>query len=315
MGVSSPRRSPSPLAERKKAEADREELNNRLLTASRHAGMAEVATGVLHNVGNVLNSVNVSANVVAGKIRESELPSLAKINQMLHDRRENLGEFLNTDERGKLIPAFLEDLAKCLGEEHAAMLGELSTLSRGIEHIKEIVAGQQSLARRSTVLTATEPAKLLETALTMQAGSLERHKIEIVRKFTGNDPVTIDTHKVLQILINLVNNARQSIIAAGGTEKRITLVIEQPGTTDDKRLRFQVTDTGGGITSENLTRIFTHGFTTKNDGHGFGLHSAANAAKEMGGTLSASSDGPGRGATFTLEIPLNPKQAGEPCKA
>src|SRR5262249_17773487 len=160
-------------------------------------------------VGNVLNSVNVSANVVAGKIRESELPSLTKINQMLSARRENLGEFLASDERGKLIPSFLEDLAKCLWEEQTAMLGELTTLTKGIEHIKEIVAGQQSLAKRSTVLTATEPAKLLETALTMQAGSLERHKIEVVRRFTNNEPVTIDTHKVLQILINLVNNARQ----------------------------------------------------------------------------------------------------------
>jgi two-component system NtrC family sensor kinase len=59
-----------------------------------------------------------------------------------------------------------------------------------------------------------------------------------------------------------------------------------------------------GIAPENLTRIFSHGFTTRTDGHGFGLHSAALAAQQMGGRLTAQSDGPGRGATFTLELPV-----------
>jgi signal transduction histidine kinase len=280
------------LTEQKKAEAEREELNKRLLTASRHAGMAEVATGVLHNVGNVLNSVNVSANVVAGKIRESELPSLAKVSQMLSSRREDLASFLTADERGKLVPSFIEDLAKCLSEEQSAMLSELATLSRGIEHIKEIVSSQQSLAKRSTVLSDTEPAKLIESALTMQTGSLERHGIEVVRRFESNEPAAIDTHKVLQILINLINNARQSVIAAGGASKRITLVIQRFSVAGEKRLRFQVIDTGNGIAAEHLTRIFSHGFTTKQDGHGFGLHSAANAAKEMRGSLTVASEGP-----------------------
>src|SRR6185503_8313677 len=156
-------------------------------------------------------------------------------------------------------------------------LSELATLSRGIEHIKEIVSSQQSLAKRSTVLSDTEPAKLIESALTMQTGSLERHGIEVVRRFESNEPVAIDTHKVLQILINLINNARQSVIAANGPSKRITLVIQRWAAAGETRHRFQGTDTGNWSAAGHLTRIYSHGVTTKQHGHGFGLHSAANA--------------------------------------
>src|ERR1700722_11694527 len=120
------------LTERKKAESDRDELNDRLLKASRHAGMAEVATGVLHNVGNVLNSVNVSASVVTNKLRQSEVSSLAKVSDMLRAHPSDLAEFLTQDERGKLVPGFISELAVCLGQEQSTMFDELSTLSKGI---------------------------------------------------------------------------------------------------------------------------------------------------------------------------------------
>jgi signal transduction histidine kinase len=73
-----------------------------------------------------------------------------------------------------------------------------------------------------------------------------------------------------------------------------------------------VRDNGVGILPENLTRIFGHGFTTKKDGHGFGLHSGALAAKQMNGALSVQSAGPGKGAAFTLELPIAPSAAVQP---
>jgi len=293
------------ISERKRADAEREELNNRLLSASRHAGMAEVATGVLHNVGNVLNSVNVSATVVTNKLRHSEVASLAKIGEMITAHQDDLTNYLTADERGKLVPGFIVELAQCLGEEQSAMLSELANLAKGIEHIKQTVSAQQSLAKKGTVLTAADPAQLMETALTMQGGAMARHEVEVIRRFENIGSIDLDTHKILQILINLISNAKHAVKASSKTPRRITLVVDK--SRDGDCTCFSVIDSGAGIAPENLTRIFSHGFTTKAEGHGFGLHSAANAAKEMGGTLTASSDGPGNGATFTLEVPLAAK--------
>ena len=75
-------------------------------------------------------------------------------------------------------------------------------------------------------------------------------------------------------------------------------------------MKISYIDNGIGIPADNLTRIFGHGFTTRKEGHGFGLHSGALAAKELGGALTVESDGPGKGATFTLEFPIQrPKGA------
>ena len=128
-----------------------------------------------------------------------------------------------------------------------------------------------------------------------------RDKIIVRREFDAVPPVRVDRHKVLQILVNLFRNARHACTPATGDDKVLTLRV---GMHDNGRVKFAVCDNGVGIAPENLTRIFAHGFTTKTDGHGFGLHSGANAAKEMGGSLQAYSDGPGHGADFILELPI-----------
>jgi PAS domain S-box-containing protein len=301
------------LTERKKADTEREELNDRLLKASRHAGMAEVATGVLHNVGNVLNSVNVSASVVASKLRQSEVSSLVKVSDMIRAHPSDLAQFLTEDERGKLVPGFISELAQCLGQEQTAMLDEISVLSKGIEHIKQIVSAQQSLAKRGTVRIATDPAKLMETALTMQSSTLEADHIEIIRRFETVANFPLDQHKIVQILVNLITNAKHAVKSSGNPVRQISLIIETLDGADGKRIRFAVQDNGVGIAPQHLTRMFSHGFTTKAEGHGFGLHSAANAATEMGGTLSAASDGLGKGSTFTLDLPAGANKTGELC--
>ena len=287
--------------------ADRtQELKNtqaELMKTARSAGMAEIATSVLHNVGNVLNSVNVSATIVAGKLKESEIPTLAKVSEMLSTNQGDLGQYITADERGKLIPGFLADLASCLGDEQKQMMAEVENLSKGIEHIKQVVASQQSMAKSSNVNTRVKPADVFSTAINIQ-GPASTNGIEVVREFENIDQVILDQHKVLQILINLLSNARQAVMVRAADQRRMTLSVQKVSTPDGDRLQFRVKDSGVGIAAENITRIFSHGFTTKKEGHGFGLHSAANAAREMGGSLSASSDGLNQGATFTLDLPL-----------
>jgi C4-dicarboxylate-specific signal transduction histidine kinase len=291
----------SEIQERKDAEAKLESTHGQLLEASRYAGMAEVATGVLHNVGNVLNSVNVSASLAQDLLRQPTVDHLTGTAALLRQHTGDMGAFLSADPKGKIIPGFVIKLADQLSAEHLELIKELTTLSKNVEHIKEIVAMQQTYARVSGLIELLAPAPLLEDALRINESGLLRHGARVEREFDDVPPVAMDKHKVLQILINLIGNAKYAVAGATVADKRVTLRIRQ---LTPERVQIQVADNGVGIPPENLTRIFSVGFTTKKDGHGFGLHSGANAAKEMGGQLTAHSDGPGCGATFTLELPV-----------
>jgi PAS domain S-box-containing protein len=286
---------------RKRAETELEEAHRELMRFSRQAGMAEVATGVLHNVGNVLNSVNVASTCLADSLKKSKAASLSKVVALLREHEADLGSFFSTDPKGKQLPGYLAQLAEHLAGEQAAALKELAHLQKNIEHIKEIVTMQQSYARMSGVAEPLPVAVLVEDALRMNSGALVRHGIQVIKEFEDVPPVTVDKHKVLQILVNLIRNAKYACDESGRPDKRLWLRV----TRGDDRVRIAVRDNGVGIPPENLTRIFAHGFTTRKDGHGFGLHSGALAAKEMDGSLSVQSEGVGRGATFTLELPFS----------
>jgi len=285
----------------KNAEEESDKLNRQLMLASHQAGMAEVATGVLHNVGNVLNSINVSASIVGARLRQSRVNNITRTLALLREHRQDLASFLANDPKGKALPGYLETLADHLAAEQAEMLSEMAHLEKNVEHVKEIVAMQQSYAKRCGVVETVQAADLIEDAIRLNLGAFERHRIAIVRQFEPVPPFRVDKHRVLQILVNLMRNAKYAIDELNPAEKRLTLAIASAA---PDRLRISVSDNGIGIAPENLRRIFGHGFTTKPDGHGFGLHSGALAAKEMGGQLTAQSDGPGCGATFCLELPL-----------
>ena len=283
----------------KEAESKVEEVHRQLLEVSRQAGMAEVATNVLHNVGNVLNSVNVSAALVAENAKKSKVSYLGKVVALLDEHAADLGDFLTTDSKGRQLPGYLRQLAEQLAREQQGAIKELDLLRKNIEHIKDIVAMQQSYAKISGVTETIHLTDLVEDALRMNAGALARHEVTLIREYSDVPPVTVEKHKVLQILVNLVRNAKYACDDSGRQDKQLTLKVS----STDNGVRIAVIDNGIGIPPENLTRIFNHGFTTRKDGHGFGLHSGALAAKEMGGALTVHSDGPGQGATFTLELP------------
>jgi signal transduction histidine kinase len=291
------------IAEREGMQVQIEKTHKQLLHASRQAGMAEVASSVLHNVGNVLNSVNISATLVDDNLRNSKAANLARVVALLQEHSADLGAFITLDPKGKQLPAYLAQLSGYLGAEQEGMIKEMRLLRNNIEHIKEIVAMQQSYAKLSGITELLNVTDLVEDTLRMNAGALVRHEVKVIREFDSQVPeISTDRHKVLQILVNLVRNAKYACSESGRTDKKLTVRV----TNGDDRVRIAVTDNGVGIAPENLTRIFAHGFTTKKDGHGFGLHSGALAAKEMGGSLKVHSAGVGQGATFSLELPIEP---------
>lgn len=294
------------ITERKLAEEELARMHKNLLEVSRQAGMAEVATGVLHNVGNVLNSVNVSAMLISDRLSKSRVAHLSNVSATLKANAGDLGQFLTANPKGRKLPGFIESLAERLTAEQQEVLTEVEGLAKNIAHIKEIVAMQQNYAKISGVIEPLTAAELVEDALELNSAAFERHRIEVIREFVNVPPVLVDKHKVLQILINLIRNAKYAVSETSRREKKVTVRVAAHGCNGDRRVHITVADNGVGIAPENLARIFAHGFTTKRDGHGFGLHSSALAAKEMGGSLAAQSAGPDQGATFTLELPIDP---------
>ncbi len=289
------------ITAKKMAEEELARLNSRLLESSRMAGMAEVATGVLHNVGNVLNSVSVSATLVGERLKQSKVTNLLRASGMLHEHMNRLAEYLTNDPKGKLLPDYLVTATNHLAAEQTELITEINSVAKHIDHIKEIVAMQQNFAKMSGAYENLSASELTEDALRINAAAFERHRIQVIREFDeATPPVFADRHKALQILINLISNAKYAMDAHPTNEKRMIIRVE-PLTPD--RVKITIRDSGVGIAPENLLKIFTHGFTTKKDGHGFGLHSCANAAKEMSGSLTAQSDGIGLGASFVLELP------------
>lgn len=293
------------ITRRKAAEAERQEMQRCLLAVSRQAGMAEIAANVLHNVGNILNSVNVSAGLIGSKLRASKIQGLSRAVQLIDEHAADLGRYLGADDKGRLLPAYLGQLAQTLVAEQQEVIGELGQLTRNIDHIKDVVATQQAYAGGSSLVEPARIADLVEDALRISEAALAGDRASIVREFAETPVAQLDKTRVMQILVNLINNAKQAMDGVSDRARRVTL---QVGVAGD-RLRIGVRDQGKGIAAPDLARIFAHGYTTREGGHGFGLHSCALAARQMGGALTAHSDGPGQGALFVLELPLRPAAA------
>jgi len=285
-----------------RAQAELQEAHQAMMRASRQAGMAEVASSVLHNVGNVLNSVNVSANLLDERMRTSKASGLARVAAMLEEQGDQLGSFIASDDRGKRLPSYLAQLSSQLVADREAALTELASLVKSIEHMKDIVRMQQSYATHGGVVESVAVADLVNDSVRLNAEAFSRHGVTLACEFEEVPAITVDKHRVLQILVNLIRNAKYACEDSGRSDKRITIRV----TRCALGVAIAVVDNGVGIPTENMTRIFSHGFTTRPSGHGFGLHSAALAAQELKGSLRVASDGPGCGATFWLELPITP---------
>ncbi|QDV09035.1 Sensor histidine kinase TmoS [Planctomycetes bacterium Poly30] len=283
-----------------------EQARSALVETARTAGMSEIATGILHNVGNVLNSVNISASLVSQRVDGLCIDDLERLSEVLTENKEDLPRFLAEDPRGQHIQPFLSALVVQLAEEQKCIRTEVTSLSDGIDHICELIKSQQSLAKGTKLVEPTDLSERVDEALriTQRVQGVDPELV-VVRRYDDLQNIKLDKHKLLEILVNLVQNARQAMYSVSGPRE---LILEIRAKGEDQ-VFIAVQDSGIGIEKDDLTRVFNMGFTTREEGHGFGLHSSVNAATEMGGRLYATSEGRGRGARFVLELPMNPPGA------
>jgi PAS domain S-box-containing protein len=294
------------ITERKRAEIKLKTAQEELLKTAREVGMAEVATGVLHNVGNVLNSVNVTAGSIQKRVRQSKISYLADVVKLFEEHSDDLGGFMTTEEQGRKLPVFVTYLHKELLDEQERCLESLEALTKHIQHMAEIIQLQQSHSKSKGLIVPTSVKELVEDAVQINAELITQNKVEVKREIKDLPTLLLDRHKVLQILTNLISNAIYAV--SKNTQGDKVLKISASKTKRDY-VRIQVRDNGIGIPEENLTRIFEHGFTTRENGHGFGLHSTALSVNELNGSIQAQSDGPNKGAVFTVDLPFKTQEA------
>lgn len=292
------------LLERSQEVASKEmhELNEQLVNAARLAGMAEIATSVLHNIGNVLNSVNVSITLTREKIEKLKDLSLAKIIELMKDHVNDFSVFVTQDPQGKHLFGYLEKFQEVRLKINNEILQEMEGLSKNVEHIKNIVNAQQSISGSKGITGPVNIADLINEAVKICLPETSGSVIEVVNSLATLPNIHSDKLKIQQILVNLVRNAKESLAESENLEKKISLSTR----VENNSLLIDVADNGKGIIEDDIDHIFTFGFTTKKQGHGFGLHSCALLAKELHGSLKVCSDGVDKGAKFTLEIPYQP---------
>ncbi len=273
----------------------------KLMETAHRAGMAEVAANVLHNVGNALNSINVSAAVVAETIKNSETDNLVKLAKLITEHKSDLAHFLTQDAKGKHVPTYICEVSKHLAQRQAETVEKLQAIIKNVDHVKDIVKMQELYTNAEAHLDAVSLDELIENAIEINHSGLERQNIEAIREYEDIGKIIIDKQKTLQILVNLIDNAEHALSKSSNEPKLLRIRTSKIG---DEKVRIEVMDNGIGIAPAHLEKIFERGFTTKQSGHGFGLYNCLLAAKGMQGSLTAQSWGVDQSTMFILEIPL-----------
>jgi PAS domain S-box-containing protein len=263
------------------------------------SGMAEIATGILHNVGNILNSVNVSVEMLKRVITTASYKSLIKANELLKENLNDIPTFFTNDPKGKLLPQYYIQLGEVMNTDYMTLAFEVAELQKSIGLIKDVINSQQMHARGGEFKEEIFITDVIESTIAMQNSALVRHDIFVIRKFSNTHIVMAQKAKLIHVLLNLIKNAKEAMISKTADRKELTI---ETGKEGDHAF-IKISDNGLGVAKENLTKIFNHGFTTKKEGHGFGLHYCANAITEMGGKISIDSPGLNQGATFKILLP------------
>lgn len=283
---------------------EQKKLQKELLDLAHKSGMAEIATGVLHNINNVLTSVNISSELLRENIRNSKIGGLAKAVAMMQEHPSNLGEYIDNDPRGRLLPEYFEKVTGALKKERENNFSRANSLLGYIEQIKDLIFIQQSYARAGGLSEKINPAEILDDAVGMLANSFDRYNIKVVRDYCESPEIICDRQKLMQSLLNLVKNAREALLDLDDDREPVLgLKIATRNHTRERTVLISVRDNGVGISDQDRTRIFEYGFTTKQYGSGFGLHATALSIKEMGGNISVQSNGVGNGTEFVVELP------------
>ncbi len=287
------------ITDRKKAEEALAATQKELIESAHQAGMADIATDTLHNVGNILNSVKTSSQIINDVIKSSSLSGLKKAGSMLRDNMDDIESFITNDPKAEKLLQYYLKLEDEFTKEHDTVLDHVERLDEKVKSIEDVIKAQQSYAGTSALTELLDLSEIIEDAIIMQSGEFEQSSIRVEKKFQDVQKVNVQKNKFIHVIVNLIQNARDALSTTHEKKRALTFAIHD----NDDAIFVNIMDTGSGIDRENLEKIFSHGFSTKKDGQGYGLHSSANYMNEMGGRMWAESDGIEKGATLILRFP------------
>jgi len=287
------------VSERKRMQRHLDETKELAQARLKAAGKVELANAALHNVGNVLNSVSVSCAQIGRFLDDSRLNQLLLALRLIVKNRDDLGAFLTDDPKGKQLPDYFALVSEALSSERQQLLEENREMAKKLQLMRDIIDLQQRNAKDDRGCAYCEIADLVEEAVKVNGNLIEAYKVACDVDLNGCGAVYVRQVEFTHILINLIKNA---VEAMRGADQPKLAVHGRP--SDEGFLRLTIRDNGEGISTENLARLFEGGFTTKRGGHGFGLPFCAKSIREMGGDLRVTSDGPGKGSSFILTVPL-----------
>jgi len=276
------------------------ESRMQLVDQSFQAGFAELAKGVLHNLGNAMTPISVRLAQLTERLRGAPI---ADAEQAVAELRGGATDA----QRSADLEEFLRLACKELAATVRSAQEDVATITRQASLIQTTLAEQMRSARNEAVI---EPVRLTE----LLAQSLEivpdtcRARLSIAADDTVRRVGVVRVARtVLRLILqNLIINAADAVRDAGKDKGMLRVSAEIVNQADRCHLHLRCIDDGVGIAAENLERVFEKGFTTKSPetNHGIGLHWCANAIGALGGRIWAASDGPGRGAALHLLVPL-----------
>lgn len=288
---------------RKQTEARLEKAQKQLLETAHKSGMAEIATGVLHNIGNILNTVYTSTEEIRRTLLSCKIENLQRVNAMLEEHLDDLDTYLTVDPKGKVLPGYYIKFGHMLHASFDKVNDEILLLTEKAGMMRDVIRTQQNYARSDYHSEEIDVESIIDDALRVQEASLAKWEVVIVKNYAKVPSCIGQRSKLLQVVTNIVKNAREAMRENELFGKPKELAI-RTGADADGRVFICFADNGVGIKKEALKKIFSHGYTTKDDGHGFGLHASANAMTEMNGSITVTSDGEHTGAEFTLTLPV-----------
>ncbi len=278
-----------------------ERTHKELVEKAHKAGMADIATGIVHNVGNVLNSVKTSVQVIDNILKESLIINFKRANDLLRENMDTLEEFLINNSKGKMLMEYYLRIEEGLSKEHFQIEELTNRLIRMVDAIADIISAQQNYTNVDFLVEKSSLDKTVDDALTMMIQLITNQQVIVKRIYNKIPQVEIQKIKLLHTIINIIKNACESMENTQPDNRILTIVIDYCE-MDKNAACIKMSDTGHGIHPENLEKIFSYGFTTKSGRHGLGLHSSANYMTEMGGKLWAENNESGKGTSFILKF-------------
>ncbi len=273
----------------------------KLMDQAHKKGMADT-TGILHNIANILNSVFVTAQSIDSLMAGNPVNDLLMANSLLDKNIDRLEGFIKDDPRGKMLMQYYVTLGNEFDIYRSKMQTYIGRLADKVGLIEGIVNAQQSYTEIKSGLERLDIIPVIEDVLNMHQASIDRHGISAERKYTGSVIALAQRTKLFHILTNIVKNAVEAMDKTEPGDRVLSVeVYKKSG-----NIFIRISDSGEGIAQGNLENIFAYGFTTKKNGHGFGLHSCANYMTEMKGRLWAENNEDGRGASFVLQFTAPP---------